>query len=646
MKTALLLLTLSAAYAQPTVTATAKGPNQINLTWAAASGSFYGYLVEVQSSGDSRYASYVELAPIATASGYTCDPALPWGGGSNVSFTGCNISDAIGAYVYNPAVNGAPYWVTESQYIDPQDGTAAQFIAWGLKNNTAYNFRVRTYSGNTNPTYGSYSSVASATTSNYTLRYASTTGSNSNDGTAPDDAHAWLTVSYGAGHISCGQELIVLAGTYANDNFNLQTSCTAGSKGVIIASAGDSVNITSNSTIFFGGAHNVLDSINIVTSNIGQSYSLWVSGDHNAMLNVNLGPAAANIPSSWGGISIRTGGTYALIYRCYIHDIGSPYATQNPSGNGGFPIQGGSNGVFWSNHMTRGSHDSSFYESGASSNRILNGVFDGGWGMAWETQFDDAHFNLFEGNIGYYAGVLEATIYKPAFELSSGYNTVRRNIFYNYSGTPARGIEISAYGTSGTGQQQSNLVYSNVLYGGATCYFQSSNQFVADPTTYNGVLVQNNICYGFSTQATEIYNNDPTTASIGYNSFLKSGGTGSEAVAVWYQSGGGSSPGGSCLGRYDTAQTVTYADSCYLPAWSHNAALSVNPLFVDAANLDFHLKTGSPLIGAGTYVTDASWTFPVSAGIAVNLGPFQSSVTVPATYLSGKSSLSGGVIVH
>ncbi len=624
MKSALFFLLCGPilALAQPTITATAKGPNQINLTWAAISGNFYGYVVEIQSATDSRYASYTELAPIATASGYTCDPALLWGGSSNVSTAGCNISDTIGAYVYNPVLNGVPYWVTESQYIDPQDGTAAQFIVWGLKNNSAYNFRVRTYTLNTATIYGAYSTVASATTSNYTLRYVSPTGSNSNTGTASDDAHAWLTVTYGAGHISCGQALVVMAGTYTNDNFSITTACSTGSKGVIIANAGDTVNITTTSLVTLGGSHNVLDSLNIVTSNIGQNYNMWVTGDHDAMLNVTIGPAADNIPSSWGGISVRAGGTYLLMYRCYVHDFGSPYGAQNSSGNGGFPLQVKTYGVYWSNHMTRGGHDSSMLDVSSANNRVLNGVFDGGWGMAFETQYDDAHFNLFEGLIGYYAGKLETGIYKPAFELSSGHNTVRRSIFYNYSGTPARGVEISAYGTSGTGQQQNNLVYNNVIYGGARGYFQSSNQFGSDATTYNGVLVTNNIFYGFSADATEIYNSDPTPGSVGYNSFLKTGGTVATAVAVWNQSNGGT-PGGACTGRYDTHQTVTYADACYGPAWIGSVALAVDPQFVDVANFDFHLARLSPMNAGGTRITDAVWPFPVPSGVAVNVGAYQ-----------------------
>ena len=51
----------------PSITAITKGPDQINLTWSAVSNPGYGYLVEIQSAGDSRYATWTELQPILTA---------------------------------------------------------------------------------------------------------------------------------------------------------------------------------------------------------------------------------------------------------------------------------------------------------------------------------------------------------------------------------------------------------------------------------------------------------------------------------------------------------------------------------------------------------------------------------------------------
>ena len=143
----------SSSLQPPAITATAKGPNQINLTWSASTNAGYGYLVEIQSPSDARYSSWTELKPIPAAAGYVCSTSVVINGAV------CIISDSTGQHVYTPPTNGVPYWVTESTYIDPQDGSPAQFIAAGLAPETDYSFRVRTYSGNTNPTFSSYSNT-------------------------------------------------------------------------------------------------------------------------------------------------------------------------------------------------------------------------------------------------------------------------------------------------------------------------------------------------------------------------------------------------------------------------------------------------------------------------------------------------------
>ena len=175
-----LLRAQSPGLGTPVVTAVAKGPDQINLTWPALANAGYGYLVEIQSSGDSRYASWTELAPIRRAAGFTCDIGVVYRGSR------CSSSDPNGAYVYNPPTNGLPYWVTEPQYIDPQDHSPAQFIACGLKPGVAYQFRVRTYSRNRDILYGSYSPPAGAVTLKYPLRYVSPMGKDANDGASAD----------------------------------------------------------------------------------------------------------------------------------------------------------------------------------------------------------------------------------------------------------------------------------------------------------------------------------------------------------------------------------------------------------------------------------------------------------------------------
>ena len=183
---------------------------------------------------------------------------------------------------------------------------------------------------------------------------------------------------------------------------------------------------------------------------------------------------------------------------------------------------------------------------------------------------------------------------------------MRRGIFV---GWVHRAIEVSAYGTAAA--NNGNLIYNNVIYSrtGDRCYFQSAN---LGASAYDGDMFVNNICR-FTGDATEIYNNNRTPGAISYNSFLKEGGNGTEAVIVWYQNGG--SP-------YDTHRSVAYADANYAPAWANNAALAIDPQFVDVANMDFHLGRANALRGAGTHITDPNWPFPTAAGTPVDIGAF------------------------
>lgn len=172
----------------PNITATPYGPNQINLTWPAVSNPGYGYRVEIQSTADTRYTNFTDITLTRNE--------LPY----------------------------LPYWVTEPQYTDPTTATsgpgdACQFPVFGLMNNTAYSFRVRTYALNDSGMAlfsNSYSNTASATTANYTVRYVSTSGNDSNNGQSPSTA--WKTIAYAGSTATAGQVVYILGGTYVNDH--------------------------------------------------------------------------------------------------------------------------------------------------------------------------------------------------------------------------------------------------------------------------------------------------------------------------------------------------------------------------------------------------------------------------------------------
>jgi len=496
--------------------------------------------------------------------------------------------------------------VTESTYIDPQDGSRAQFIAAGLAPDTDYSFRVRTYSGNINPTFSSYSNTGKARTLKYVLRYVSTAGADSNDGTAPDASHAWRTLSYASQTIVCGQELIVLGGYYQQDIINLAQSCSALKKIVVAVNLGELAVIQSppaktDETVILSGSHLVVDGIKSIAEGADAAeYVAVVSGSYNALFHVEVSPDI--IPVSNYGVVVY--GDHNLVYGSYLHDFGSPDATQNPDGNGGWVLaflsMGATNNVIWSNHLTRGGHDESLCKDGCSYNRWLNNIMDGGWGQGWNTVVGGdgvSQHNLFEGNVVKDVGQL-VSFYKPAIQLSQSYSTVRRNIVLN---TKRIALEVSALNASTAGN---NLVYNNLFYNQSTCLFQSSSSGTA---AYNGDLLANNICYPIVVDitgtyaATDIYLTN-TTDLITYNDLLAVNANGSpipnQAIVIWNHGAGGT---------FQYPQTLAYADANYSPPFIKNKGQDVVPGFVGESNLDFHLRPGGALIGAGTSVNDSDW---------------------------------------
>src|SRR5207248_1879833 len=139
-----------------------------------------------------------------------------------------------------------------------------------------------------------------------------------------------------------------------------------------------------------------------------------ITGDHHALFNLEIYQLV--VPTFTNGVDIRGGSV--LIYRCYLHDASSPDNVQNPSlGNGWvLALQGAGavNNVVWSNHLTRGGHDTSLCKANCQNNRWLNNVMDGGWGIGWEA-VELSTGNLVEGNVVKDPGQL-TDAYKPGIE--------------------------------------------------------------------------------------------------------------------------------------------------------------------------------------------------------------------------------------
>lgn len=637
----LLLCAPAAVFAQltaPTVTATAKGPDQINLTWSAATSAGYGYLVLIQSGGDPRYPVYTILQPIPDAKGYTA-----------MGSTGCNVSDSSGTYVFNAPNKGIPTWVVESNYIDPQDGSAAQYPVFGLKPNTAYNFEVKSFAAIDATVTSSASAPASATTANYTVRYVNTaTGSNGNGGTN-STTDAWKTIDHAATTVTAGTVVLIEAGAYANDQIwptNGGSSATA--KIVFEADTGATVTLSApplqgvgTQTAFVTTNYVVIDGLKFVADILGD-YAVVFAGTHDVFVNNELAPDPSTLPSFYEGIFLESPESNGLIQGNYIHDFGIPCNAQNPDGGDGFPVAflGSQNDVEQYNHITRGAHDGTLCKGEDSTHRCtnlrsFNNIMDGGYGMGFNTVFYGQN-TIFEGNIVFYAGALETGIYKPDYQASGVNTTIRRTIGIN----PASyGVEVSALNAiNNTGV----LIYNNIWYhpqnGGC---FWMSDMMTADSDVFANNICPTTVAYSSFTAGTLAYTYilDTTNAYKNNDFVFTIGGVAQPAALnyLWDLNGSTACTSSPC--------SIATMESTF-STWTGNAALLSAPCFGNVVRYDFHLTSGCALLAAGAAVTDSAWG-SFSAG--TNLGPFSNAFTpqVPGTpsLFSGAGALFGSTMI-
>ncbi len=592
------LVVIASGLDAPILNATAKGPNQVNLRWSPVANPGYGFCVEIQSNGDSRYSSFTQLNI--------------WQAGS-------------GPLIWTPPVQCLPYWVTEFQYVDPQDSTPAQYIVFGLLPNTTYNFRVRSFSGYSGTIYSSYSNTVTATTSDYNVRYVAPTASGSGNGTSI--TNAW-TLAQANANARAGQVVLIEAGTYNGDIQPANGGTSTAHKLVFEADAGATVTLNGTATITQN--YTVIDGINFTASSSGYStWSPWIIGHHNVMANTQSDGKAVlcsdpgNLRCSDGVFSYsphldRTA-NYTLLQGNWWHDVGAN------QGGGDLPYIAASNVVSVYNHWSRGAHDTTV--DAGIGNRHLNNLMDGGEGAG--IYFRGSR-PLLEGNvIAYVAGstaYIKARnnnsgypgVYKDAVGIFGQYVTMRRNLVLNCGVNPSTGavnpnscmgVEING-SNQGPSPASNAIIYNNVFYngGGACIWFANTN---GGPNQANETIA-NNICdkqyggTGYSGAQPYVYlimRGVYSGSVIHHNDFL---------FRNPHVHGGAERPRESiiCIGGC-SGYSSRYRPATDNTTWPQNYHdnYAKPPGFV-MEGTDFHLNANSLLRGAGAPVTDRNYPFP------------------------------------
>ncbi len=281
-----------------------------------------------------------------------------------------------------------------------------------------------------------------------------------------------------------------------------------------------------------------------------------------------------------------------------------------------------------------------------TSNDDIGGLINIG---SWEDSTDSSGYNLLEGNTFFHGG-------HHIMEIASKYNIIRNNTFHNEDWTPCprpsagnlcgnRDIIIEddydddywnvlegnriafsgasiddATGASGLSVRgphtivRNNMVYCNAgpgisFYADASGSYDPRYEHVFHNVFYNNgisVLSQSDFRYTFGLLFDNVAGNNPAIPIV--NVAIKNN--------LFYQNDGGdmyfyytNTASQTVMGNYYA--TASY-NSTPLAAFSGNTVSVADPLFSDIGrpvtvseimNFDFHLKTGSPVIDKGGFLT-------------------------------------------
>lgn len=328
----------------------------------------------------------------------------------------------------------------------------------------------------------------------------------------------------------------------------------------------------------------------------------------------------AGTPTGWGTIGrVEAQSTYNLFFNNYGHDAAS--ADANGTGMPFYNTNVSYNMVLC-NHFNRGGHDAGLLigDGGASRyNKWCNNLHDNHWGSGFHAMNGSGSMdhNLFEGFV--VSGVRSegtVSVYKPGIEMDGSYNTIRRGVIMNGAQSDSHGIEINSNSGSAF---NNNLFYNNVIYfnqGEGVDFMQTnitSNAFV------NNIIYWNGIQQGGTT---ELYcHNVPTDMNVRNNLILS-------------KKGSTDSPSSMTINFADSSTYTTAQANSRAPGFSGNIASS--PGFINATGGDFHPTSTSPMIAAGTTITDPVWGAPPYPGTKPSIGVYEYYST------SGSSSPSSG----
>src|SRR3989441_4221006 len=451
--------------------------------------------------------------------------------------------------------------------------------------------------------------VANPETFNRLLYVDALGGNDANSGLSA--TNAWRTLAQASAGVQPG-DTVYLKGSFPGQALRPAVSGTAAQPIRFTSYTGQTAAIdvgdSNGTTVWLQGAYVIVDGLSITN---GTYFSVYLDGgNHNVLRNSTLNATAVYITAS--NDNLIEGNT--------ITNFGSEAAN---SGDSLILVNGASRNRILSNTMRNAGHaligigNQGTTEVGDNvvAHNVLSNPWANGLSLLGMTRRTVVEYNQMSDDAK--NGINYA---RAGINLTSTDNIIRYNTIFNNAGP---GIMMYSYNFQGMLQEAiGNQIYNNTIYGNGQPGLLID---VASGLRVQNNKVVNNIFFGNAglsrnwngpAQVHVGQYNNPTqwpansfNANLFHNNTaLRAAGAAGEIILMLENT----AANGGGWQQYTLAQAqVAFAE------WRNN--LEVNPSFVNAATLDFHLQSGSPAIDQGQVIAGGV----AYVGVAPDIGAYE-----------------------
>jgi hypothetical protein len=429
--------------------------------------------------------------------------------------------------------------------------------------------------------------------------YVNATGGN-DDWSGTSLSTPWKTIQKAANTATAGDTVYFRKGTYRG-NLIPANSGSLGNYITFAAYPGENVTLTHNPSQdeyvvnLKGKSYIMIDGFILEGNWTGSWVEGYLSGNNNIIKNNIM----QNCLRTKHGIYVSQGTHWQIINNTIHH--GQPNASGS-QGTDAISLHSNYH-LVEGNHVENAEHAAvgaaasyivirNNYLSNAYNQVANSGGITGDKRILWEN-------NTFIGSLSVPRDNGEA----QGLQLNSQDTIVRHNVFYNaYSG----GFEVSCYMTDGEAKDvHGNRLYNNVVFGnhdaGIKVFRYESGAVMSDNIFKNNVARRNRYNRDDSRKQ-QLYFGDYATGAVNFDYIVTSNKFINNAFSAETQNA--NAIGGTSDIGPEIVHNLTWWQNNYPANIANN--IETDPKFVDENQHDFYLRADSPLIDAGTQLTQTA----------------------------------------